>query len=223
VRKFDGSTCVDAGLSSIKKKTGNASNATAAASSAVPTTTRPPTLRHVKQNSLFSGLRSDSGELDSRDNSEEEEEEEEEDDDEDGAVYVQQALISFLPVPFTIDQYSLSAPRSSGWSVSVDASRESLLGKTVASVNGLRERDDIALFEDPQPFLIAFAWKFKRSISASTSITAKFTLEYSSSISSKWAPLRSTFSFTDDGLLSSTVGEIIAVPQGSSYPGSGKN
>jgi hypothetical protein len=212
VRKFDGETCVDAGLASLKKVATSSSSASSANTAA-----RPGAFAHARQNSLFAGLRSDSGGVSLGASDEEEEEE----DDDEGAVFVQQALISFLPTPQRIDNYSLTSPRSSGWSVSVDASRGSLIGQTVSPVT--KPRADMPVFLENQPFFIAFAWKFKRSISASTSITAKFTLDYTTWINSNASSLSSSFTFTDDGLLSSTVGEIIAVPQGSSYPGSSKN
>jgi hypothetical protein len=140
---------------------------------------------------------------------EEDEEEDEDDEDDEhlqaAAISVQQALLCYLPQTLAVRNYALAAPRTCGWVLTYDGSRF-LLGKDMkpepltlalpAAVGGggspapgghsmqgtspfvaLLQR--LAAQAASTPYVIAFAYRFRRAISASSGITARFAFEYS--------------------------------------------
>jgi len=111
-----------------------------------------------------------------------------EDDDDDEAfqrsggrgVFVQHALVCYVPRPFVLRAYALQPPVSSGWAVSADCSRF-LLGATLAPQAAARRRPAAAAASLPNvrltPFAVAFAYKFRRAITARNNITSRFSME----------------------------------------------
>jgi hypothetical protein len=109
-----------------------------------------------------------------------------------GVVYVQELLTSYLPYPLKIKRYALTAPPTSGWSVIQDGSRF-LLGSVVlpdmlqTNVSP-RAASSVSVFNQiahpsadkagTRPVVLAFAYKFRRTISASNAITGRFVLDY---------------------------------------------
>lgn len=96
------------------------------------------------------------------------------------AVHVQQHVICFVPHGMAIRGYGLVAPGTSGWSLTHDGSR-SLVGKPLLPSTLVQARVASGAELLPSvlaaPYAMSFAYRFKRSISASTAITAKFSLE----------------------------------------------
>ena len=95
-------------------------------------------------------------------------------------VFVQHALVCYVPRPFVLRAYALQPPVSSGWAVSADCSRF-LLGATLAPQAAARRRPAAAAASLPNvrltPFAVAFAYKFRRAITASNNITSRFSME----------------------------------------------
>ena len=121
---------------------------------------------------------------------------EEEEESQAAAVAVQQALLVFLPAPVALRAYSLAAPRTSGWSLTYDGSRF-LLGKQMRPDALLVAAEPAAAPPSPAapetfapwlsavaracftaPYAVAFAYRFRRAITATNGITARFALDY---------------------------------------------
>ena len=110
-------------------------------------------------------------------------------------VFVQQFLVSFMPRPTLVRGYALTPPGTSGWAVATDASHSALYGRTVHALTCVVNSTPFPplsrstqaeitqalvpwLASSGAPVLIAIAHRFSRAISASNTITARFSFEY---------------------------------------------
>lgn len=110
-------------------------------------------------------------------------------------VFVQQFLVSFMPRPTLVRGYALTPPSTSGWAVAADASHSALYGRIVHALTCVVNSAPSPPFSrstpaeitqalvpwlasSGAPLLIAIAHRFSRAISASNTITARFSFEY---------------------------------------------
>jgi hypothetical protein len=110
-----------------------------------------------------------------------------------GSVYVQHTLRCYVPLPLALAAYALAPPLTSGWAVEVDGSR-GLLGLVLLPALPLSALDGSALpaafaAAAAPPTVLAFAHKFRRTISASNAIAAKLTLTFAAAPPGTRAPL----------------------------------
>jgi hypothetical protein len=144
--------------------------------------------------SRVTGTVGDDGEADDDDEEDEDEDDEDGDGDEEdasgGAVFVQHVLRCYVPQPFAVASYGLTAPSTSGWSVAADGSRflqgrllipqppAAAVGAAGAVAGGVvGDAAAVASPPPPPPALLAFAHRFRRTISATNAITGRLAVE----------------------------------------------
>lgn len=135
------------------------------------------------------------------------------DDDDDGgagSVAVEETLVCFVPGALTLRGYTFAVPATSGWAIVTDGSK---------FLVGMR----LGRNADPQralnlPLVLSFAFRFRRSISASNAISARLCMEFSvgggddaaegaaGTVVKAGAPLRLTWA--EDTMLSCSAGGV---------------